>query len=152
MHHNNITFRLGAVQWTLLGGWSCLMDLPIISKKCSPENLPQMKYLTLNGQNVRWHQNAATQRQMTDWLSRCLGLDQLRLGLCLMSVNKDSRRSQSPEEVSAFTNITLALCLHAAKSHAIFPFSFTHFHFTAFHLSYFGGISTKLFADLLHLK
>lgn len=89
---------------------------------------------------------------MTDWLSRCLGLDQLRLGLCLMSVNKDSRRSQSPEEVSAFTNITLALCLHAAKSHAIFPFSFTHFHFTAFHLSYFGGISTKLFADLLHLK
>lgn len=53
MHHNNITFRLGAVQWALLGGWSCLMDLPIISKKCSPENLPQMKYLTLNGQNVR---------------------------------------------------------------------------------------------------
>lgn len=87
-----------------------------------------------------------------DWISLCLGLDQLRLGLCLTSVNKDDRRSQSPKEVSVLMNITPSLCLHAAKSHAIFIFSFTHFNFSAFHLSYFGGISTKLFGDLLHLK
>lgn len=35
-------------------GWMELPDgFADISKKCSPENLPQMKYLTLNGQNVR---------------------------------------------------------------------------------------------------
>lgn len=47
MHHNNITCRLGAVQWTLLGEWSCLMDLLVSPemhrRKLATDEIPGIK-------------------------------------------------------------------------------------------------------------
>lgn len=46
MHHNNITCRLGAVQWTPLGGWSCLMDLLVPEmhrRKLATDEIPGIK-------------------------------------------------------------------------------------------------------------